>query len=506
MGTLIDLNAIAQSFTPIINQLNSLATQTVGLEVHWMRAIPHEKSEDVIFHEYTLHDVECPRVIKVVTSNSSYNPGNFTIDYFGINYEAPLEVSVDTATWVSVFGQDTMPQQHDIVYIELLNCLYEVATSTVEYGFMNQEVGFKIQLTKWNPRANVRLNQAVEDTIDDLTVGEAELFNDEISNQIADIIDEPETSELLNSSAAENDIFKTRDIDAIEMNSIETKQNHIANSYYDLRYMTQAIIYRNGDLYDVTSKDNYRYFSCWFKIIKDENRPIEIGSLENKNGKYYLSANVNGLEDGGDVEFRRGNFLTMHAVTNQVRLANGQLRYMVTFNNSEYRDVVKKITNWNSNLSMVVTKNHPLLMGRTGGKCNFSISVIGTNSIMVKFGTKAKRVAIGNIPQNQWVAIGISLGKESKGYFFTKDAQWNLRLTSEFDLGNMENSFEVGEFYIPQSDTLLTNIRYYRTSEYSDEELVNKDLNWMLAKNDSRTIVNDNAAVPNTSPFITSQR
>lgn len=506
MGTLIDLTATAQSFLPFINQLNNLVSQTIGLEVHWMRAIPHAKSEDVIFHEYTLHDVECPKSIKVVTSNTSYNPGNFSIDYFGINYEAPLEISVDKKTWQSVYGPEVMPQQHDIVYVDILNCLYEVATSTIEYGFVNQEVGFKMQLTKWNPRANVRLNPSVEETINDLTVGEAELFNEEIANQVADIIDDPETSNMLNTSLADNDLYKTRDLDAIENQNVTIKDNIVAKSFYDLRKMDQSIIYRHGDLYDISDKNNYRYFSCWFKLMPEDNKMIDIGSLSQENGNYYLAKNVSQFSNGEEIQILRGNYLTMHAIVNQVRLVNGQLRYQVTFNNSEYRDVVKKITNWNSNLGAIKTGAHALLLGRTNGVCNFNISLLGNNTLFIKFGDFVKRLVIGEIPKNQWACIGLNLGPNSNISLFTKDADWNLKLQNTVNLGSIKKSLEVGEFYIPRSDTQLTNIRYYKTDELVSTEIMEKDLNWCLVKNDSRTIINDNAMIPNTSPFISEQR
>ena len=53
--------------------------------------------------------LECPQALKVLTANSDYNPGNFTVDLFGINYDAPLEVQVTITDWEKVFGNNTMP-------------------------------------------------------------------------------------------------------------------------------------------------------------------------------------------------------------------------------------------------------------------------------------------------------------------------------------------------------------------------------------------------------------
>lgn len=56
-----------------------------------------------------MHQYECPRAIKVVTSNSDYGLGNFSIDLFGMHRDVPLEVSIDINTWKSVYGENTMP-------------------------------------------------------------------------------------------------------------------------------------------------------------------------------------------------------------------------------------------------------------------------------------------------------------------------------------------------------------------------------------------------------------
>ena len=50
----IDMNAMAASVYNTVMQLQQSATQMVGLDVLWCRALPYENSEDVIVQEYTL--------------------------------------------------------------------------------------------------------------------------------------------------------------------------------------------------------------------------------------------------------------------------------------------------------------------------------------------------------------------------------------------------------------------------------------------------------------------
>ena len=83
----------------------------IGLDTLWCRATPEPNSEDVVLQEYTLTNigVECPQQIKVITTNGDYNPGNYTIDLFGVNYDSPLEVNVTVDDWKKTFGDNSMP-------------------------------------------------------------------------------------------------------------------------------------------------------------------------------------------------------------------------------------------------------------------------------------------------------------------------------------------------------------------------------------------------------------
>lgn len=508
-GSIINLTETMTSFMELYKQLNTQASNTVGIDVHWMRALPHADSEDVIFHEYTLHDVECPKEVRVVATNSSYNPGNFSIDYFGINYEAPFEIEIDKVTWDKVYGDGVMPQKNDIVYVGLFNCLYEVASSTIVYGFAEQETGFKVQLTKWTPRANVRLNQDVESTIEDLTVGEQELFGEQISADVADIVDSEETSQYLNTSVQEHDPYKKEnDVHSIVIADIYSGAdlNTVARSYYDMSIAGFATIYAGGDT--VTASDR-RFFSCWLRLKGVARQTKAVGALISEGGKYYIDGNrISGLSDGGDVIINRGSQLTLHAVTNQVAVINGVPRYMVTFNNTEYRAAVKRITNWNANLMMTVgtdADTRAVFLGRTDGECNFGITFVNPSTLLVRFGGKERKVNIPAVTEDRWIALTCNLGKESDISVWEQGAE-GAELVSKTDLGDMGGEFSIGEFYIPQGNIDITNIRYYRTRKPVGDEAALKDISSMLMRNNSDAIVADNAAVPNKSPYIAEQR
>lgn len=115
------------NFIDTIQNINKSIADVVGVDLLYFRAIPHENGESVIFHEYTLLDVDCEKQIKGVVKNPDYGNG-IEVDLFGVKYDSPLQIQFDLQTWNEVFGPDVMPQKDDIVYVPLLNRLFEVNT------------------------------------------------------------------------------------------------------------------------------------------------------------------------------------------------------------------------------------------------------------------------------------------------------------------------------------------------------------------------------------------
>ena len=506
-----NLNAIAQGLLGFVQDLNNTATQIAGIDCEWMRAIPGKNSEDVIFHEYTLLGVTCPSTIKVVATKTDYNPGNFSVDLFGINYEAPFEVEIDTQTWTSVFGKDTMPQKGDVVYVNMLNCLYEVATSTVLYGFAQRETGFRAELVKYVPKSHRKEPDAIRENIDDLTVSVGELFGDDISKEIADITDNEQTQQLL--STKRMDFMKDCDMDSIVQEELFLGNNVVANSYYDLKTAKTSIIYKEA--VDKVSPSDIRYnrmFTCWFCLNEVEHTTnIYIDDIRNPNrlvrGRYGFSVRIEKahIKPGDRLGIRRGTQFYINAVADR---QNEDGTWLLTFDSADVRNVSKKITNWNSNLTANTAEVHTLLLGRDGNdKCNFDISVIGNRCLFIRFGSKMKMIDFGvDIPIGEWCGVGVNIGPSSDAFLFTRKSGGDIETSARVDMGDLSNEFEVKTFYNNPSDIFLTNIRLYATSAQVPESILRTDLKSRLAKNDSDMIINDSAAIPNRSPYIGQQR
>jgi len=118
-----DINSMlsaAQEYSVLNNALNKL----IGYEVVWFRAVPQQRSQDVIFQEYTLSNVEdTPLCIKVVLPNGDFPDSKYNYDLMGLEYEVPLEVHIDKGYWEEMVGYGTAPQKKDIVYFAMPICL-----------------------------------------------------------------------------------------------------------------------------------------------------------------------------------------------------------------------------------------------------------------------------------------------------------------------------------------------------------------------------------------------
>ena len=70
----LNINDIAASAYDILQNVQQQATEMLGMDAMYFRAVPNANSEDaVIFQEYTLYNVEdCGQQLKVLMSDTSY--------------------------------------------------------------------------------------------------------------------------------------------------------------------------------------------------------------------------------------------------------------------------------------------------------------------------------------------------------------------------------------------------------------------------------------------------
>ena len=234
--------------------LNYVANEMFGYETKWFRAVPQQRSKDVIFQEYTLSNVEeCPLAIKAVIGSNMPPDSAYNFDLMGLEYQVPFEVQIDKKYWESIAGFGTAPQKRDIVYFVMANKLYEVESCYLLRGFMEQETTWKCNLKKYQPTVSRREKDALKETIDIYTVSVEEIFGQAVKNEVKKLVDDQQMSAF---NATSQDKYKSFDT---TLNTITTPfeiyGTMIAQSFYDLQTPTwfNAVTYNTTDTISTTS-------------------------------------------------------------------------------------------------------------------------------------------------------------------------------------------------------------------------------------------------------------
>lgn len=169
--------------TSIYRQLSALTNQMWGHEVKYFRVEPDQRSRDVILKEYSLYNVVSESTIKVMVPDNSFPTREFNFDIFGMDFEE-FEVHITGDAFTQAFGIGKGPRSRDYLYFPLINRMYEVSTVALADEFNSAMTYWRVQLRKWEDRtSSIHTDSAIEQEVDDLTVGIEEIFGEEIQQE-----------------------------------------------------------------------------------------------------------------------------------------------------------------------------------------------------------------------------------------------------------------------------------------------------------------------------------
>lgn len=501
---------MAASAYNILMSLQNTATELTGIECLWARATPHINSEDVILQEYTLSDVglECPKPIKVIASNSDYNPGNFSVDLFGINYDAPFEINIPLQVWSNVFGTDTMPQKGDIVYVKLVHKLFEVQTSQIIHTVGERPTYYKCQLGKYNQIASRNESEELRASIDDFTVGQQELFGDVISQEVADIVVETETAY---NTTTYVDPIKDFDLKSIVNERVfGSEGNIISVAHYDFTTATCNNTYKMDAMYSASEERNHWIYTCWFKTNGTnvvEGRVIKLSLITKDKQFWYfnISSNIK-LEDGDEVTLFRGNILKLNGVMVQFPCED---KAVLRITASEASKASKKITNWWTSGTFKVQKVNTLnlICGYDDMDMPYRID-INDYTVKLRLGGVDKQIHT-SLDTQWWNYMAVDMGPLSTHiiikqiHVFGEEHPKCLDVCDE-TIEHAPQDFNITDFAVEGKDTNLciSNIRLYE-SEYDMGDTWKSDMYSNTTRNASRLILVDYPNSANGSAFQT---
>lgn len=507
----------ALSAVKTFNAFNNVANKMFGIDARWFRAVPQQRSKDIMFKEYTLSCVEEePLCIKVVVPDGNFPDSKYQYDLMGLEYEIPLEVHIDKKYWEEIAGYGTAPQKKDIVYLAMPNKLYQVESSYLKRGFMEQETTWAVNLRKYMPEASRREGDALKETIDKYTVSEQEIFGDAQIAEYEKLTDDKQMSPL---NSTERDKYKILD-DNLEIlsNNIEIYGTIAAEGFYNMSTPTNynAIEYINpsGDRIEQTYD---RAITEWVmpQQVKGEYDVIWIQSDDTITSPANYKIKIKGTKrfeiDDVFVISRPGALNFYAKVIDDNHANNGIYWCKIDETIIQYLNSIK--ANWTEakGYKMQVKDSITMLDGINETDTGFTVNIYANQYIKITYGSQ-EHIAVMNekLNDNQWYGVVVNIGNSWEQYNVyvweqhPSDEISKLRIKFYETLKFTPEYTTVDKYTIDKSPAYITNIRLFKTT--IEEEKQAKELLSYFTKDADQALILDNADSKFSAPYISKQR
>jgi hypothetical protein len=513
----------------------------IGYEFRWFRAVPQQRSKDVIFQEYTLSNVEeCPLVIKAVIPSGNMPDSKYTYDLMGLEYEIPFEVQIDKKYWESISGFGTAPQKKDIVYFPMANKLFQVESSYLFRGFMEQETAWKVNLKKYQPEVSRKESATLSQTIDNYTVSVEEVFGTAINNDIKKAVNDTQFSQFNTTS---KDKYKTFDVSLNTITSqISMYGTVVAESYYDLQSSAylDALTYTTED--EITTTTN-RSILAWFKprtipsIHKEytvETLSLMDGALDpsllyDYDASLYTSANysftlnkntpitITDVSVNANVVISRPGALNFYAQI--VAIKESPLTVYCMVNSFVVEDLAAIKSDWVSQKGYKVMMKEPISIidgVNDFGDHVMSINIFANQYVAISYGStyydyNAYVIRLDEkLNDDQWYGIVTNIGnswKQYNVYLYEKHiSDKNAKLQNVYyqTLRLQPEEISIDYYKVNKSPAYLTNIRMFNET-IEEEKIVNELLSY-FSKDGDKIVLSDNGDPRLRIPYISQQR
>jgi len=507
---------LALSAVQTFNTLNNVANRMFGIEARWFRAVPQQRSKDVIFQEYTLSSVEeDPLCLKVVVPDGNFPDSNYQYDLMGLEYQVPTEIQIDKKYWEEVAGFGTGPQKKDVVYLPLPNKLYDVESSFLKRGFMEQETTWVINLIKHQEEASRKEGNALKETIDQYTVSEKELFGIKIAADIENLTIKKQMSPL---SSTSEDPYKVMDTDLKTIPyDLDVYGIIVAESIYDLNTSDSsiAITYKNSSDIILASAD--RSITAWINPNLNTPKEYNILSITPDTSATYFDIRVHGTQIFNEADtftIYRSDQLNSYATVTRVSTSSSiDIVYECKMdqpvinhlNDIQYQWWTKP--NWKMRIERPIT----ILHGRNERNTGLVATVNADQYIKINFGSQ-EHISIMDekIQKGNWYGFVINIGNSWEQYnvhvWKPSLVYTDNKLQSVFyeTLPFTSETIDVEEYILNKSNSYMTNIRFFNFT--FEEEKQTQELLSYFTQNASRALILDNSDPKFLAPYISVQK
>ncbi|MFW6246687.1 MAG: hypothetical protein ACOC22_00730 [bacterium] len=503
------LNAVQTYMT-----FNNVINKMIGIEARWFRAVPQERSKDVMINEYTLYNTDGQGAcLKVVVPEGQFPESKYQYDLMGLEYDVPLNIQIDKKYWEEIYGYGTAPQKKDIVYLPMPNKLYQVESAYLERGFMEQETHWNINLIKYQQEASRHESDELRETIDYYTTGEEELFGEEQDDEKEKITNDKQFSQFSGTS-----IDKYRDINK-DLKIVSSNLNIygvlVSETFYDMTTSSDdvAVKYKMDD--NITQDDNRSYLS-WVSIRTNKNKEHNVSWID-KDTALPNNANYK-IKIKSAETFKNGEILTLYAsealkfyaeIKDNTNANAGVYYCKIDEKVENYLNSIKN--NWQSTKNIKAIKDSAinLLNGQNDANEGLDINILSNKFIKVNFADDEYVFILpSNLNFETWYGVVVNIGNT-----------WNQCNMCVWEVGNEENKLKlrhsetlpltpknitIDNYQLDKSRSNIANIRLFST--LINEENQAKELLSYFTKNADYGILLDNNDQLFTAPYISQQK
>lgn len=507
----------ALSALQTFNAFNNTANKMFGIEARWFRAIPQQKSKDIMFKEFTLSNVEDnPLCIKVIIPDGNFPDSKYQYDLMGLEYEVPLEIHIDKKYWEEIAGFGTAPQKKDIVYLSMPNKLYQVESSYLKRGFMEQETTWVANLRKYMPEASRREGENLKDTIDKYTVSEEEIFGDAQNAEYDKLRDDHQMSPF---NSTERDLYKYIDPKlTILPNNVEIYGTIFAEGFYDMNSseLYNAIEYKNPTG-DVITTERDRAITSWIMPQQNDTEYDVVwikqdNSLSNSANFKIKIKNVKNISINDIFVISRPGALNFYAtLISDIHKASGIYLCKIDQGVIDYMNSIN--SNWKTakGYKMKIQNSITLLDGINDTSTGLSTNIYANQYIKITYGTQEHIITMSEKMEDlQWYGIVVNIGNtwgQYNVYVWEQhptDTSSKLKIKYYETMNFTPEETTIEKYTINKSPSYITNIRLFKTT--IEEEKQKQELLSYYTKDSDQALILDNADYRFRAPYISKQK
>ena len=495
------------------NDLSMMANQIWGHNIEYIKVNPLEKGNDFIYHEWNLYgatqdDIKCLKVL--ILNNEFQNTNGFLFNQFGVNFTDNIEAHIDHQYFQKIYGEDKIPQQYDIIYIPIVNRMYEIS-GTVPVKNVSQKLQYwKLTLTKYEKRSNILLDTDTKTKINEKALGLEDLFNPISDIETENIAIEKQTQ--YNKLENENIRNFVNTKLGITTDNIQSYFNLVSDSQYNLNSLyskdrTLAVTY--SQQFEIKQDLGASLsFVASLELIKTNSVNVTLED-HTENFKLTLSTGLFSPDT-----YTVNSILTLYNRSGNSKLVKGYVKVLSVSNDKTYL-VVEKLNEFENgiiSLMSITTRRDIILTGlntydrRTKIRSfvvdslnqRFAVSILDNFAVLVEyFGEEYLFLMPQKFEYDNYYSFVVSMNSKFKTlglYIYEFNNMNTSDLLIEFDKQSKvfvnNNKTSNGLLSLVGSPIKLTNIRVF--SDPLEVDLHSNYLTKKIVSNDANIIIYDN--------------